>query len=93
MGQQRLRAVMACPDGDAVAGENFADIVGVDAVHSEGEDAAVLLRFFRAQHMDAGNIADALHGPAGEGQLPAMHLCKADAVHIVDGGVKTHRRR
>ena len=41
--------------------------------------------------MDGGNIADALHGPAGECQLPAMHLRKADAAHIVDGRVKAHR--
>lgn len=42
--QQGLRAVVTRADVHAVAGENLADVVRVDAVDGEGQDAAVLLR-------------------------------------------------
>ena len=52
IGQKRLCAVMACADGDAAAREDLTDVVRVNTVHRKGDDAAMLLGLFRAQHVD-----------------------------------------
>ena len=64
--------------------------MGVDAIHRKGDDAAVLLRIFRAQHMNAGDILNTLHSPPGQIDLLPVHILKAHAVHIVNGGMKPH---
>ena len=90
IGQKRLRAVMACADGDAVAREDLTDVVRVNTVHRKGDDAAMLLGLFRAQHVDVRHLADRVHRAACQRDLLLMHRCKADALDIVNGRMQAH---
>ncbi len=83
--EQRLCAVMACADGHAVRRENFADVMRVNTVHRKGDDAAMLLGLFRAQHVDVRHLRHRVHRAAGQRDLLLMHRCKADALDIVNG--------
>ena len=81
---------MACADGNAVAREDLTDVVRVNTVHRKGDDAAMLLGLFRAQHVDVRHLADRVHRAACQRDLLLMHRCKADALDIVNGRVQTH---
>ena len=86
--QQGLRAVVTRADVHAVAGENLADVVRVDAVDGEGQDAAVLLGLLRAENVDVRHAAQLLERAGRERDLAAVDRVEADAADIVDRGVQ-----
>ena len=86
--QQGLRAVVTRADVHAVAGENLADVVRVDAVNGEGQDAAVLLGLLRAENVDVRHAAQLLERAGRERDLAAVDRVEADAADIVDRGVQ-----
>ena len=89
--QKRLGTVVARPDVHAVAGQDLADIMGMDALHGEGDDAVVLLRLIRADDVDVGHVRHARQRPLRQGQLLPVHGLEAHGLHIVDGGVEPRR--
>jgi len=52
---QRLGAVMAGPDADAVLAQELGDIMRMQVIDREGHAAEALGRIFRPQHAHAGN--------------------------------------
>ena len=55
---QHLGAVVPGPYGDAVAVEDLGDVVGVDAVHREGDDSAAVVARGRSEDGQAGHLCD-----------------------------------
>ena len=63
---QRLRAVVAGADGDAVAVEDLGDVVGVDALELERDRADALGAAGRAEDAQAGDLGQALERVVGD---------------------------
>ena len=90
MGQQRLCAVMAGSDiASPSADKNFADIVGMHALHGEGYDAGMFLGLVRTGSREC-RAASAMPSSvrAGQRRFLLMHGLKAHAEHILDGGLQ-----
>ncbi len=85
----RLGAVVAGADRDALRVEDGADVVGVDAVHDEGQHRGLALR--RADQAHPGDGEDRLGGCLQELCLVGGDALEAELVEVVERGGKTDR--
>src|SRR4029079_18668306 len=70
---QHLGAVVAGADGDAVAGEDLRDVVGVDALDLEGDRAETAFAAGRAEDAQARHLGDPFEGVVGDLLLVLAH--------------------
>ena len=83
---QRLGAMVAGADGNALAVQQRGDVVSVDAVHGEGDDAApVLGGAENAQALDAGQD---VQGVVGQSPFMRGNGVEADCLDVIDGGAE-----
>ncbi len=72
--------------------QNLADVVRVDAVHRKGHDAVVLLRACPSRARGRGAASACARGRRRRQVVSrCVHGLKADALHILDGGMQTRR--
>src|SRR3954454_8334647 len=96
---QRLAAVVAGADADAVEVEELGDVVQVNrraaGVEVEAHDAGAAVGG-RAVQRHARDLAELLERVAGEGVLVRRDRVEPDGLEVVDGGAETdglgHRR-
>ena len=88
---QRLGAVVAGADADAVAAEDLGDVVRVDAVERERDDAAATLGVGGAVDGEPLDLAEALERVGGELALVGAHRRPCRARQEVDRGAQADR--
>lgn len=71
--------------------QNGADVVGVHAVNGKGQNAAVLLCFFRADHMHIRHGTQSLQGKIRQRYLLGVQLVPPNGGQVVNGGGQTYR--
>ena len=79
-GMERLGAMVAGADANGGLVEDGADVVWMDAVEREGDDAAAIFGR-RAVGGQAGNLAESSHGVVGQSDLVITNGVEADLVH------------
>src|SRR5680860_621510 len=80
-GQQRFATMGAGPHGNTIAIENCAHIVGMGALHLEGDNAALVLGV--PENPQPLQLAEAPHGVSEQRLLMGGDGLAADAFHIV----------
>ena len=78
--------MVAGPDADRVAVEDLRDVVGVDAVEREGDDAGPVVARRRAEHPQPRDLRQALQRIGAELGLVGVGGLEADPVQPLDGG-------
>src|SRR5438067_1096744 len=89
---QRLAAMMSRADRDSLHVEDLRDVVGMDAVDVERDDAGAALRG-RAVQGDARHLAQPSERVCGQLVLVRLDRVEADARQIVDRGAESDRLR
>src|SRR5262249_21877105 len=84
---ERLCAVMAGADGDALFVQDRADIVRMNAVEDEGDSPGALLG--RADQANARNRGELLGRVFEQALLMSMNGVDAKGLDVVDGGAQT----
>ena len=79
----RLRAVVPCPDGDAVGVEDLGDVVRMDALDLEGDDPASPVGR-RTEDTHVGELGKPAHRVLGQLVLVALDRVEADGAQVVD---------
>src|SRR5262245_41927544 len=96
LAHERLAAVVAGADRDAVEVEELGDIVRVRALDVEADDAGALLSR-RAVERDARDLAEPIERVPGEEVLVGLDGLEPDGLEILDRGAEPdglgHRRR
>ena len=82
---------MAGSDGDAVAVEDLGDVVRVDAVHVEGDDAAALVAGRRAEDPETRYLGDPLERVGGQLGLGGVDCGQAELVDPADRRAESDR--
>ena len=91
MREQRLRAVVAGADVHAVGRHDLADIVRVHTVDRERDDAVVVLRLVRAEHVHMRYGQHTCEGVDRQIVLALLDGVEADTLHVLDGSSQTGR--
>src|SRR5918994_3814406 len=82
-GHQRLAAMVARADRDALPVQDLRDVVRMDALHVERDDPGPLLRR-RAVQLDPGHVAEALERVGDQVVLVLLDRVEPDPVQVVD---------
>ena len=83
--------MVAGPDGDAVAVEDLRDVVRVDALHLEGDDAAAIVARGRPEDGQARDLGDALEGVGGELGLGGVDGGQPELIDPANRGAEPDR--
>src|SRR5712692_2634525 len=86
---ERLRAVMPRPHADSALVEQGGAVVGVDALHVEGDHGAPELGMARPVEGHAGDALQSVDGEPAESALVSLDPGHAELVEIVYGRVET----
>src|SRR5713226_3310620 len=85
LAHQRMAAVVAGADADALAIQDLGQVVGVHVAVTEGDSAATDLDVTRAVDLDLGHLAQGAERVGGELLLVLTDGLHADAPQVVDG--------
>ena len=83
---------MACPDGDALHVQDLRNVVWMDAVEVEGDDAGAALRC-RAVGDQTGDVRHPLERIDEQFALVLLDRVESDVGDVIDGGSETDRFR
>ena len=86
---QNLRAVMACPDADAVRVKDLCNVVGMNAVKREREDPVVLFCLIAAQDVQMGDSGQGVKSQLAQVFFPLGNGVKPQSLIVLDGGPQT----
>ena len=88
---ERLRTVMAGADGDPMPIEDLGEVVRMDSVHDEADDAGMLVGRVRAEPAEAADLPECAPRRLEEDALVRPHRGHTDALEVLDGRPEADR--